>query len=141
MERSALTNGNQRRTALDVALSNGITSAQFTDLCTAAVQHVIPGLGTTATLRLQNIRHLIRQGLVTRDSVVGYTANLRSYPADDGTDSVMLMQIAEIITVMSILADDVGKLGSDVRNLVTDVHRALMPYVEAKPDVDGSAST
>lgn len=125
MEKSALTNGNQHRTALDVALSGGITSEQFTDLCQAAVQHMAFGLGNTPTLRLQNVRYLIREGLITRDSVNGFIENLRAQPRDVSLVSVILIQLAEIGAAAAALSDVIQGLSDDDAACVATIHEII----------------
>ena len=129
MESGAVTNGNQRRTALDVALSSGITHEQYSALCEAATTHEVRGLGELPVQRLRSVRQLIRQGLITRDSITGFIANLRSYPVAGSRDAATLVQLQEIITVLLLFSERVSRFTDVEYVAVESIHAILTPFL------------
>jgi hypothetical protein len=121
VDRHALTNGNQRRTALDVALAGGITHEQYAELCEVATTHSVVGLGDTATLRLANVRHLVREGLLTKVGINGFIANMKTSPHDESMEAFVLRILAEIATVALALSDNVAQLTQRDTHAIAEV--------------------
>jgi len=84
VERYALTNGNQRRTAIGVALANGIGVRRYVALLSDATLGRYPGLGVTVEQRRSNARHLVREGVITSENVDLFIEGAHVVPIDAG---------------------------------------------------------
>lgn len=126
----ALTNGNQRKTALAVALAAGITTEQYVALTNAVTEHHVSSFGETASERQATMRRQIRAGIIHRQNIDAILRHAcAGVPVRTRTDDVGV-QLRRVLALLVNFAGRVDDLSPVEANVVNQMHDVYVSTVQ-----------